>query len=47
MAALEPLTRVSYSVFDVSLALILAATVYVALRRAVRPQAALARGGEA
>jgi len=46
MSALETLTRASYTVFDVSLVLVLAATVFVALRRAVRPQAALAHNQE-
>jgi len=39
---LDALTRASYTVFDVSLVLVLAVTVFAALRRAVRPQAALA-----
>ncbi|MFO8011801.1 MAG: hypothetical protein R6X20_00710 [Phycisphaerae bacterium] len=44
--ALDTLTRASYTVFDVSLALILAGTVFVALRRALRPKAALAHKQE-
>ena len=40
--ALDTLTRASYTVFDLALILVLLGTVFVALRRAVRPRAALA-----
>jgi len=43
---LDTLTRASYTVFDVSLVLVLAGTVVVALRRAARPEAVLAHEGD-
>ena len=42
---LDTLTRAAYTVFDVSLVLILVGTVFVALRRAIRPERALAHEG--
>jgi hypothetical protein len=39
---LDGLTRASYTAFDVSLALVLVGAIVIALRRAIRPQAALA-----
>jgi len=42
---LEPLTRASYTVFDASLVLVLLGTVFVAMRRAVRPPLFPACGG--
>lgn len=39
---LDALTRASYTVFDLALVLILLGTIFVALRRAIRPERALA-----
>ena len=45
ISGLDALTRAAYTVFDVSLVLILVGTVIVALRRAIRPGRALAHEG--
>ena len=45
ISALDTLTRAAYTVFDLTLVLVLAGIVYVALRRAVRPGGVLAREG--